>query len=359
MVIFHAYTQYTLLNCIIIKEICHKKEKGVLFVSRPNDSGLLPFLKKLRERGVFDEVITYDSAWVRDKSVFTKIASIPAVTSSVFKENRWISSLSFSEPCETLYVHAASSVVFMLYEHIRNTNNPKVRLVVYEEGTGSYCTDSSKRLGRLHLFLMRKLLRMEVREEFDELLVYQPDLVTAPISYPIRKMPSFSRESIIETVNSVFRVSEEEMVIEDRVVFGSADRTGGGDFLRLSKKLETMGFVSRRHPRSRKDPEQACLKRSVSEGEQWEIICMNCPMGDKVLASYASTACFTPKSIFDEEPYIFFLYEMDELKSWRQSEISDNMIQYIQKFSDTYRDKTRIFFPKSLNEMKAILDSIQ
>lgn len=86
----------------------------------------------------------------------------------------------------------------------------------------------------------------------------------------------------------------------------------------------------------------------------FEIIMNSFAMSNKILLSIFSTACFSPKQIMNQEPYVIFIYKI--LKKYFQ--IDEKYLQTIDDLREEYSDKNRIFVPNSIDELKEILHKI-
>lgn len=79
-------------------------------------------------------------------------------------------------------------------------------------------------------------------------------------------------------------------------------------------------------------------------------------LNEKVLISIISTACLTPKMIYDEEPYVIFLYKIFlskyEFSEWISTE------EVILKIKRNYRVPSKIMIPETISELKGYLNSI-
>lgn len=84
----------------------------------------------------------------------------------------------------------------------------------------------------------------------------------------------------------------------------------------------------------------------------WEIdshdVCEN-----QILISAFSSALFTPKLLYGKEPYLIFTYKL-----FGKGLLSEKYISYIDRFSKSYTNKTKIFAPKDLLEFSEIIEKL-
>ncbi len=74
-----------------------------------------------------------------------------------------------------------------------------------------------------------------------------------------------------------------------------------------------------------------------------------------ILITTDSSATLTPKYMFDKEPYVIYLYHLTRNRT--DSDIL-NRDKLVQNLESLYQNKGRIFVPKSLGELEAVLRSI-
>lgn len=97
--------------------------------------------------------------------------------------------------------------------------------------------------------------------------------------------------------------------------------------------------------------------RSLIEGmSSFELNNIYYSLNDKILISIISTACLTPKMIYDEEPYVIFLYNIF-LSKYKFPEWSDAE-KVIDKVKKTYRIPSKIIVPETIDELKECLRNI-
>lgn len=83
----------------------------------------------------------------------------------------------------------------------------------------------------------------------------------------------------------------------------------------------------------------------------WEIYNFYNKLEKKILISYNSTACFTPKIIYDEEPTIIMLFKIKEL-GIKNENYNDAFLKNIKKI---YKDPQKIIIPTTFFELKKVV----
>ncbi len=353
MVLFYAYTQFHLFNCINLKLSLHKDDLADLCVIRPYDAQLSAFYPELIKNSLFHRIYDFDGLWLDDRSRFTKLKTAGPVVKSIVANAEKISAIRFPEKVEAIYTYGSSVEMYLLYDHIRKTNNKSVRLIGYEEGSGSYCTRADNQLGTFSRMVIKNVLHIDMPDSYDSFMVYQPECMG--ISQPCRvtAMPKIDRSSR-ELFNRVFGF-QDRGAFSRSVFFNGPDRPVDRYLSDVIKGLRITDLSIKRHPRSRQDDSGYDFKYNDA---QWEMICLNSSLSDKLLISQISTAMFTPKSMFDEEPYLVFLYNLEEARPYSDFYKDRHFLNYLEKFAATYENLGRIFIPGTESELKDIIQRI-
>lgn len=79
----------------------------------------------------------------------------------------------------------------------------------------------------------------------------------------------------------------------------------------------------------------------------FELIMDSYSMDNKILISIFSTACFSPKLLMDEEPYIILTYRI--MKNWFS--INSQYLELIGQVKDSYKKPEKIMIPDSIEEL--------
>lgn len=120
----------------------------------------------------------------------------------------------------------------------------------------------------------------------------------------------------------------------------------------LIKELEnTNKLIIRKHP-NEKEMKFNC--KLYGSEEMWELLCGEKINNDHILISLFSMAAFSPKLLFDKEPYLIFLYKLLDYNI-QQKIMYDNMIERLKKIYQ----KNKIFVPIDQNEFFEVLNSIK
>lgn len=194
----------------------------------------------------------------------------------------------------------------------------------------------------------------------EELYVYMPEIVEAKSKYKkIGELPALTKypEYIRKDFNYIF--GYKKLVNEYR--FMLFDQVGTGDFRNpvflqiqrniLDMLIETVGekqLLVKMHPRAEMNV-YGNKYRTFSTSIPWEIFVMNEYISNKILLSITSTACFTPKIVFGEEPTVIFMYKLFKIENSLVVE------EFIQKVKKTYRNPQNVYIPESFEELKKVI----
>ena len=164
-----------------------------------------------------------------------------------------------------------------------------------------------------------------------------------------------------------------------RDVFGSTDRYLNKKIVYLSfpveeldnrrkhllkgihrKTIESLSAYSevtivKRHPREREvdfyglDMEE--------QNTLWEMLCLDSINDESILISYCSTAQFTPKYLFDKEPYLVFTYQLyhDLMDNEGRRQSNTLLVESLKK---EYRNPEKIIVTETLEEYVNILNAL-
>ena len=354
MILFYAYTQYNLFNCINIRLNYHSSDYADICFVRPDDTNMNRYYDKLIGNGVFGSIYEFDSKWINDNNIITKIISAPSVCKSIRRNYKKISNITFKEKVDILYTYGSSVEMYLLYDHIKRTNNKYVSLICYEEGIGSYYRLADNQLGRLTTNIVESNLHIKIPSRFDSLLLYQPKCLGKDQPCEVLQMRAVDKKNI-NILNDVFQFRNKGDYSKF-VFFDSVDRPVDRFLSNVVKDLNVDNFTIKKHPRSIANDDCYSFKYN---NDQWEMICMNYSTNNKVLISEYSSAMFTPKSLFGEEPYLVFLFNMEETKKYEKQGVSQLFYNYLMRFKESYSDEKKIHIPRNINELIMIIDSLR
>lgn len=126
------------------------------------------------------------------------------------------------------------------------------------------------------------------------------------------------------------------------------------DFNEIEMKVRNIinehNGMLRLHPR---DKEEKTKGRIDPGSSQWELRCGWELTDDHILVGAFSTAQFTPKWLYDKEPFVIFTYDMIFKE---QSEFKNRVNEMICEFAKTYRNPDKVVSVDCLEALNTVLE---
>lgn len=356
MVAFFCSTPYQLLIAIQIKRAFFEHKVADVFVLN-HFANSEELVKNLDAQKIFRNVKSVD-ALEFTKSISQKSRKRHFLKLYSYYNYKKIAKKYFqiiNQQYDDVFFSYADVIIQLGLKQILSVNR-KVKVHLFEDGVGGYLnfgTNTSKKkkwfnriTGSFHL------------DKYADLYAFLPDLMYAT-NLPKVRIPQINQDDLqfVEQLNAIFGYNHTE--INQKIILLQQPL----DFKPNLNQIQFNAFnaiyafnpVIKIHPRSNStlySNFQTLQKSDVP----WEIICMNSDVENKVLVSFYSTAIITNKVIFDKEPSLIFLYDLDVFRQNHQ--ISDELRLFFEKFSQLYLHSKRIYFPKTIAEFQIILESI-
>ncbi len=237
--------------------------------------------------------------------------------------------------------------------------NRRADLHLYEDGLGTYYlnTDLLKPHSRSYRFLYEKGFAKDFTH-FSRLYLNAPELYSGTWNRDIRAVPKFDRQYLKE-VQSFFGDFARTDNEEDKDIYWLAQTLENDETIRIIGEVLQKLEVHRKrvlycpHPRW-PEPEGSVFDRSPDK-QIWEMKLLNMEdVDEKLFISIHSTACLTPKLLFDEEPYLILFYHLIDDAVTERNERFDHTMKL---FIDSYRDRDKIMLPKTQEEFVQCVES--
>lgn len=259
-----------------------------------------------------------------------------------------------------LYISCNSFMprLFALYIKKKKLN---VQIHYYDDGIGSYYDkkmyDISNRdyWGRL-IFIGKRATKIEY-----DLYLYNPDLFREMLPQynvalnKIKMLKKTEQNEVI--VKHLYEISD-DYTISQKVIYFDVVRK---DFVNISssdyvdsliKKIENLtgeeNMVVKPHPRDTKKRVNCQYYSGVSQ--PLESLCFFQNFNDKVLISSFSTALFTPKLLYDQEPTIIFIYKI----LGEEEPLRDALCESIKSI---YFNPNKVHIPETEEDLRLIIDA--
>ena len=242
--------------------------------------------------------------------------------------------------------------------------SPDVEPVYFEDGANDYLYDSHvKHQGKKTLLAKLVGLKYEIGYNIKKAYVLSPECV-ASSDYEYFSIPKIDAEKdneLKEILNRVFGykhygINEKAIYLFNRIP--SVAERMEKIIKYISDKYGNNSIILKDHPRLPAEGYDG-IKRIPKENEiLWECMCLNNDFSDKVLISHCSTALFTPKFIFDQEPVMIFLFNMLRCPSMEKGDRRRSFEIFVEKLRGVYRDKSKVFLPNTEEELYEYLEKV-
>lgn len=359
-----CWTPFQILNAINYKMNYAPKEEMDVFVCKKFNSAeeiacrleKLPYIHKV----YLVENLDYDSLnGIRGKVKILKDLIFPKKTvEKCIGENIKLNKLEYS------YILSSGYLNFnILFNNCFNKRG--VPSYFFDDGIESYLkTNTVNTYSNVYKVFSKVTGNGGVNLKPRKLYVYAPEFVDSKLCYEeILKLPSICQlnQSIKSDLNYVFDYS----LVEANYNYLIFDQLGTGDFKNnmlveiqecvlegISSIIPSEDLIIKMHPRATK-PIYGEQYRTFATTAPWEIFLMNMEVGEKVLISLTSTACLTPRMIFDSEPQVIFLYKLFGIEN------SEAIEEFIYRVKNGYNEPSKVQIPENIEELKAIIKKIE
>ena len=238
-------------------------------------------------------------------------------------------------------------------------NNPDIRLHFYEEGTGVYTTPLYQDYGRIKT--MYKLLGYRSETDYvEDLYVYCPSLYHGDLkTVEIGTVSEDDKEEFVSEQNFRLRDYDKRIIFFDNPM-DKPEYKGVDQFRILADMEKATGrsnIMVRVHPRDQSGVfEERGYTEDANTSIPWEEILLHQDISDNILVTTFSTAVFSPKIICGQEPRVIFLKRALLENNGSESEGKmDSFDRFAMGVKEMYRDPSRVFIPRTLDEMIAQL----
>lgn len=355
--LFVCSTPYQLLNAISIAISC-KSESDIIFTSpevvESIDIGLLKESKVFHECYIWNDL----SRKIGDRNISSRIDSINNSIKKVIYYSRISKNINTLpnkiEQYNNIFTSYLDYPAQLIYSNFRRKG---VVLHFYEDGTYAYYV-LSRGQGRLRTFISKVLFGYNIIQECRYIWVRKPQLLEKGehTSVRVRKIPLLSNDT--SAIAKVFGLNDKVLDAFNRrvIYFDSYDKLQNSTLLKVQDSIVKIladtfrdDLVVKPHPQyTRSHYAQDLIVASTKV--PFELINAFVNMDDKVLVSIFSTASFSPKLIFDQEPNLVFLYKLTDLES-RNNYDYDGMIK---KISSMY-SRNKVSVPGSIHDLMELL----
>lgn len=236
--------------------------------------------------------------------------------------------------------------------------NPNAELFLQEDGAGSYFAYFDMEMRSKSYKVLYKFFN-HGRDFYDYKKIYIncPEFYFREDRELIVKIPEFEEDDLKQIADILGAAETEEETGKDIFWFSqkvSDDKSKENfesdealDYLKQYKE-RVLYFPHPRFPYGTEGFDQP-------EKEQiWEIRVLNLEnISHDVIISIHSTACLTPKILFDKEPYVILLYKIVIRHDWPYFEMMDRVIS---AFKSSYIEPSKVMIPETIEEYRRMID---
>ena len=247
--------------------------------------------------------------------------------------------------CETYLFANIGGAALCLGEYLHQ-KRPEVRLAMYEDGVSSYSRIFGDMIqGMLHPSNpAKRAVNSAFGTPYHHLAAYYlflPELLVWDCPCPVRQIPPVS-DTLAELrriLNILFDYASLEETYGEKVIFFEESYYADGvevDDLsivdRLAEQYGTEQIMVKLHPRSRENRFAAKgYRTNLNSAIPWEVIALNIPLSDKVLATISSTALLSSYLLSGGAARLLFCYSRIDYEQNLRLKYTVEVIQQLEK----------------------------
>ena len=222
----------------------------------------------------------------------------------------------------------------------------------YDDGMGSYIGDPfCDNYKKMYLY-MRKLLGREYKVH--EVFLNNPSCFNGLNSVNIHPLRQNIAESDVRLLYDIFEHKQKKRIECIMFFFLNQAVTDLPDYIVMEKNLvdeldriSEGDFILRFHPsEKRRDIYSIYNDKIDASNDMWELWCKDI-VEDSVLVGFFSTAQFSPKLIYNREPYLIFTFKLIKGLDEKKKRVFERYVEY---FKSKYKNKEKIFIPSTIDE---------
>ncbi|MGS2777500.1 hypothetical protein ACVBAX_08975 [Robertmurraya sp. GLU-23] len=261
---------------------------------------------------------------------------------------------------DQLFIPSDNLAYRIIYDEYLKKNN-QVRLSFYEDGLFTYYNVFRDR-NKLGEILFKLKFSYNFIDNIDEIFIYKTQLIRN-YNKNIHLKPILSMTNN-ESINYIFKIDPSLKEITDinnaGLIFFDQNlhklRSNNifmNDVMNLFTGIDKLGeLLVKMHPLN-KDKDTKNNVNYMYSSLPFEVIINNIEnIDNKILVSVYSTACLTPKIVYDKEPYVILLFAL-----FKESLPKINY-EFFTNVKSLYRDKDKVCIPKSIEELENFLKQI-
>lgn len=239
-------------------------------------------------------------------------------------------------------------------------NNPKLKIAFYEEGIGVYVQAPFGYYGGIKKFF--KIIGQKCEADYvKEIYVYSPDMLYKETTFKpigIGKIDKNDKK-LVNMMNKAFGTKYYEIDNKKNIVYlenyFEPSIFGKFDQIPIIKSIKD-DIIVRLHPIT--DPKKYEVEGiSISESKlSWEVYLLNIDDIDrKTFISIYSSALFSPKIIFDQEPRIIVLGKairnfLKDKNPYYENYYPKSFAKMVDAVKSSYRNPEKVIVPDTMDD---------
>lgn len=240
----------------------------------------------------------------------------------------------------------------------------EAEMMYYDDGLGSYYDNLIDRMNQSPQGKLCRLFGISLKHmEAKALYVNNPYFCKSGMTKDIRPLPSLSQcsEEFRQLLYRVFAYTPNPNYENYRMIYLSQPNDSGNkeqevQSVKIMEALEhyEKDCMVRPHPRQKElHTKRLMIDRSR---DMWELLCINQITEKHILLGTYSTAQIVPKLFFNKEPYLIFMYKIEQPKNSLLN--YEAMEQMIENLKAGYEHPEKIKIPKDIEELKRDIEGI-
>lgn len=332
-----------------------------------NQFDCLDLISSLKEEKIFTNVIYIDESEyllrTHEKGIYGKLKNYFNLFLMYINMDQIVKKIIIGNKKYTSLFISSKAFIGRLICLFFFKNSYEMKYNYFDDGIGSYCNDSLYRVSffdKVCRYIILGPKKSQIKFSYS---LYRADL------YNMMHMNNKNEINTIkimknsvknkDIVKRVFNLSNYSNISEKFIFFDSIrslELTEEGNsklneiLTVITKSIGENEILIKSHPRDK----SKSIYESKIKNIPFEAICFGSSQNEKVFITTLSTAVFTPKLLFNQEPTIIFLNGLlrDHLRYTFDIDI------LINNFVKLY-EKENIFVPKTVNELIEILKVYQ
>lgn len=233
--------------------------------------------------------------------------------------------------------------------------NKKAQIELFEEGAASYNPiDLLQMQPKLYKKVAKVLHNGTDLTGYERIYLVNNEMYFSDHKERVIEIPKFDNEFLSELCDLFSDINVQSV---DKPIYWISQFLNNEEFNRMV--YEVLSYVDEyhddvlfcQHPRNHMDNK---YNMAESDGSHiWELKVLGMKdINEKLLVAIHSTACFSPKMLFDKEPYIIFIYK---LGSYEVSNMTPAFEKMIEVFKESYTNPDKVMIPSTMEELKECL----